>query len=254
MSTRPRLQWKLILAITLIFLGVVVFHARQDPVPEVEGEIGVENEPSTAFTPYSIPPPEANIIEGRSREEARVAGEEEDRLQREQPLLDIPEEIDEESEEESEDLIEEATEGQDWADPINDEVLGARTWMAQPTEEESARIEEVFEEAERRRAENPDTFQLEDRHTALEHARNVVERCFDNLLSHDPDIAARVIVAFDVHTGAGVGRVENGEVTVYFGDQNEAFEICVAESLNAITFGAVGEGEHKVEYPFFFDE
>jgi hypothetical protein len=141
-----------------------------------------------------------------------------------------------------------------WEDPVNQAVLGPPGWMAEPSEDESARIQAVFDEAERQRAEHEDTFVLDDRRRAIELVRDAVEDCFDGLIEFEPEALGRVIVAFDIHADAGTAHLENGRITANVGLHFESFIGCVEETLGQITFGAVGTGVHEVELPVFLDE
>lgn len=141
-----------------------------------------------------------------------------------------------------------------WEDPVNREVLGPPAWMATPSDDEAARIQAVFDEAEQLRAENEDTFVLDDRHRAIELARDAVEDCFDALLEFEPGAIGRVIIAFDIRAAAGTATLEQGRITTIVGLHDLDFIACVETNLEQITFGAVGEGVHSVEYPLFFDQ
>lgn len=271
MSVKPAYTtsnlWRgLFAALLLIGLGGVWIVLREEPSRTLPSESSAES--PTQFQPYVL---EVGTIEneGRgplptstrvAREVPREASASEERILDELMALESRDEADEadEMDETGERLLEEREElpGNEgvWEDPVNREVLGPPSWMAEPSEEESARIQAVFDEAERLRAENEDTFVLDDRHRAIELARDAVEDCFDALLEFEPEAIGRVIIAFEIRAAAGTATLEQGRITTNVGLHDLDFIACVETGLAQITFGAVGEGGHSVEYPVFFDQ
>lgn len=140
--------------------------------------------------------------------------------------------------------------GPTWRDPVNRKVLGKKQWMAQPSEEEQAAIDEAFARPRPQRY----PIDLQVRREGIEAARGLVYDCFDALRARNPAAYGRIIVGFDVRAGAGRARLRNVAIPTNFNLTDPQFEACVIDELSRVSFSSSEEGTMYVEYPFLFDD
>jgi hypothetical protein len=139
--------------------------------------------------------------------------------------------------------------GGGYADPVNDEVLGPKAWMADLPEEQR---EDIDEELDRQRPE-PFPIDLEVRREGIEVAKAVVFDCYDALQRRQPQRTGRIIVSFDVVAGGGSATLRNTDVPTNVKLDDPQFESCIVDGINGLRIASSDEGTMRVEYPFLFD-
>lgn len=139
----------------------------------------------------------------------------------------------------------------EWRDPVNERVLGPRAWMAPISDEENARIDEIFERA--RAARHDPRLSPRDRRTAIETARPIVDGCVESLRRRRPGAEGRLILAWESSASGGRGTIRNVRITVNVKLDDPEFERCVLTGLEGRTFPAEDGETRLVEYPFFYD-
>ncbi len=136
-----------------------------------------------------------------------------------------------------------------WVDPVNEEVLGSRSWMAELPEEERDDIDRELDEPA------PEQFPLDlgVRREGIEVAKAVVFDCYDALRRRQPGRTGRIIVSFDVVASGAQATLENTAVPTNVKLDDARFERCIIEGIDGLRVPAADEGEMHVEYPFLFD-
>lgn len=136
-----------------------------------------------------------------------------------------------------------------WVDPVNEEVLGSRSWMAELPEDTREEIDRELDEPA------PEQFPLDlgVRREGIEVAKAVVFDCYDALRRRQPGRTGRIIVSFDVVASGAQATLENTAVPTNVKLDDARFERCIIEGIDGLRVPAVEEGEMHVEYPFLFD-
>ncbi len=88
---------------------------------------------------------------------------------------------------------------------------------------------------------------------AMTRMKPLIRACYEQGLKHDPSLAGRVVVEFEISGEEGKGVVKQGSVV-----ESEAaspfFEACVLQKVSGLDAPAPeGGGVVKVRYPFLFD-
>lgn len=137
-----------------------------------------------------------------------------------------------------------------WDDPTNQEVLGSKKWMAKVSEQEAAKIQEVFEKAEAQKDKRIDRIS---RQNSIDAMKLAVGECLDELRETDPAATGRLIVEWTASANDdGRGVIEEVEIKTNVGLRIETFEQCVRSNDGLNFAGNPGE-PLRVEYPFMFD-
>lgn len=138
-----------------------------------------------------------------------------------------------------------------WADPVNQRVLGDRRWMATPAPEESARVQAILDAP----MPNDPRVKPADRRTSIVAVRNEVDVCFAQAQSVVPDAHGRFIVSYDVVSSAGIGKISGVDVASLVGfEQNPEIADCVRNRVEGLQFPTQEDGELlRVDYPIFFE-
>ena len=139
-----------------------------------------------------------------------------------------------------------------WADPVNAKVLGRKTWMAPLDDQESERINDIFERA--RAARVDPRISHRDRRTSIETVRKVVDRCYEDLVRRVPGSRGRLIVAWESGATAASGWVRDVRIGANHGLRDAAFEACILDGAEGLTFPAADGDARTVEYPFFYED
>ena len=139
----------------------------------------------------------------------------------------------------------------EWSDTTNARVLGQKTWMAEVSDEENARIDEVFEKA--RAARHDPSLSSRDRRSSIEVVRSVVDRCFEDLQKRQPGVQGRLILAWESGASDGRGWIRDPRITTNYKLGEPQFESCILGGLAGLTFAAADGEPITVEYPFFYD-
>lgn len=139
-----------------------------------------------------------------------------------------------------------------WADPVNAKVLGRKTWMAPLDQQETQRIDDVFDRA--RAARVDPRISHRDRRTSIETVRKVVDRCYEELARRVPGSRGRLIVAWESGATAGTGWVREVRIGANHRLEDPTFEACIVDGAEGLTFPATDGESRTVEYPFFYEE
>lgn len=87
----------------------------------------------------------------------------------------------------------------------------------------------------------------------IEAVKPEIRDCFQEALRHDPSLAGRIVVEFEIEASNGQGTITRGEV-VDSETRSPFFEACVLTRVAGAGFPAPeGDGTVKVRYPFHFD-
>jgi len=138
-----------------------------------------------------------------------------------------------------------------WSDPTNERVLGSKDWMAEVSEEDNERIDEVFERA--RAARFDPSLSPRDRRSSIEVAEEVVDGCFEELQTRFPAVEGRLIVEWESGASGGQGWIRAPRITTNYRLRDPTFEECVIGRLDGRTFPSADGEPITVEYPFFYD-
>jgi len=143
--------------------------------------------------------------------------------------------------------------GHTWEDPVNEEVLGEKRWMARPSPEEVARIERILNEP---RDDPQARYDRNlDRRSAIETVRTAVDRCVAEVRETSPEAIGRVSIIFDFDTTSGQGVISDGRIgKIWKLDEYPEFQPCVERGLANLRFQAsTDDNIMEVEYPFFYE-
>lgn len=128
--------------------------------------------------------------------------------------------------------------------------LGPADWMAQPEDVDPDAIEKRLLEGEQRQARQ--LAIQRDRRRSVDAVRPVLHDCHEALRDRRPDAGTRVALGWAFSTSEAVGTIEKPAVLHHPGVTDEAFEDCLVERLDGLSFDATTDGKYlEVEYAFF---
>jgi hypothetical protein len=136
-----------------------------------------------------------------------------------------------------------------YSDPVNNQVLGPESWMAELPEEEREDIDQQLDEPP------PKQFPLDlgVRREGIEVAKAVVFDCYDALQTRQPGRTGRIVVSFDVVATGSEAALRNVDVPTNLDLEDPQFESCIIDGIEGLRVPASEDGEMHVEYPFLFD-
>jgi hypothetical protein len=134
----------------------------------------------------------------------------------------------------------------EWSDPDNQKMLGSRSWMATPSDEEAEAVDEALDRPQPQRY----PIDLQERRLGVEIARDIVKECFERLLERAPQAKGRVSVAFDLVANGTIARFENVEIPANVHLEEPDFEECITVNVSSASYRTAEQGTMHVEYPF----
>lgn len=133
-----------------------------------------------------------------------------------------------------------------WTDPVNQRVLGQKTWMGEIPEEQQKAIEETLN----RQLPVRYPIDLRVRRWSVDIATEVVEKCFE-----PAEPSGRFAVNYTLAADGGRAVFEDVHLSNIYRVQTPVlFAECVVDRLGRRSFASTEDGRMDVSRPFIFDE
>jgi hypothetical protein len=136
-----------------------------------------------------------------------------------------------------------------YSDPVNDQVLGPRRWMAELPKEEAESIERQLSEE----IEPEFDVAKKDRRRVTDEVHRLAQRCWRQFLQGEPGVrGGQLIVEFEMVAKGGTARVEDPTVTDVVDVRDPDFLACIRDRAADVQTPAERDGSMAIQLPIFF--